>query len=412
MADGEPMDQYVARQPILDGEQRTVAYELLFRSSSVNAFTEQDSDRATGQLVHDALLEFGLNSLVGPRKAFINVTRQALVNELYSVLPPDQVVLELLETVSPTPDVIEACRKLKKNGYALALDDFTAYTREMDPLLELADVVKVDVLATAPEQHAQLVREVSPFHVRLLAEKVETAEMFRRTADLGFDLFQGYFFERPEVVTNTGIPRFKLNYVQFLQEVNRPELDYAKLEAVIKREVSLSIKLLRFLNSAALGLRSEVTSIKHSLVLLGERPIRKWASVVALLDLGDDRPAEIVVSGLIRARFCEALGTRVGLADRELALFLLGILSVGEALLGHPAEEILKEISIAPDVKSALLGEDNELSRVLNLVLAFERAAWDDVTAMLEAMPELRPHVAGAYRDAVRWANDAFLVPV
>ena len=147
-------------------------------------------------------------------------------------------------------------------------------------------------------------------------------------------------------------------------------------------------------------------------MLLGERPIRKWASVVALLDLGDDRPAEIAVSGLIRARFCEALGTRVGLADRELALFLLGILSVGEALLGHPAEEILKEISIAPDVKAALLGEDNELSTVLNLVLAFERAAWDDVTAMLEAMPELRPHVAGAYRDAVRWTNDAFLVPV
>ena len=406
------MDLYVARQPVLDGQQRTVAYELLFRSSAVNAFTERDSDRATAQLVHDALLEFGLNSLVGPRKAFINVTRQALVSELYSVLPADQVVLELLENVSPTWDVVEACRKAKKNGYALALDDFTAYTREMDPLLELADIVKVDLRATTPEQHEQLVRQLSPFRVQLLAEKVETAEMFRRTTDLGFELFQGYFFERPEVVTNTGIPRFKMNYVRFLQEMSHPELDYTKLEAVIKREVSLSIKLLRFLNSAALGLPAEVTSIKHSLVLLGERSIRKWASVVALLDLGEDRPAEIVVTGLVRARFCEALGTRTGLADRELALFLLGILSVGEALLGHPVPEIVKEISIAPDVKAALLDEDNELSRILKLVLAFERAAWDDVSVMLEAAPELRPHVAAAYRDAVRWTNDAFLAPV
>jgi EAL and modified HD-GYP domain-containing signal transduction protein len=410
--DGESMDLYLARQPVLDKEQRTVAYELLFRSGAANAFTERDPDRATGQLLHDALLEFGLNSLVGPRKAFINITRQTLVNELYSVLPPDQVVLELLETVSPTWDVIEACRKLKKNGYSLALDDVTAYAREMDPLLELADLVKIDVLATEPEQLAQLVRQLSPFRVRLLAEKVESAAMFRRTADLGFELFQGYFFEKPEVVTSAGIPRFKLNYVQFLQEISRPDLDYAKLEAVIKREVSLSIKLLRFLNSAAFGSRSEITSIKHSLVLLGERAIRRWASVVALLDLGDDRPAEVVVTGLVRARFCEALGARVGLADRELSLFLLGILSVGEALLGHPVHEIVKEISIVPDVKAALLDEDNELSRILRFVLAFERASWDDVSMMLEAMPQLRPHIADAYRDALRWADDAFLAPV
>ncbi len=402
---------FVARQPILDGDKRTVGYELLFRADEENTFSERDPDMATGRVVHDSLLEFGLNSLVGARKAYINITRQTLLDELYAMLPREQVVVELLETVSPTPDIIEACKKLKKNGYSLALDDFT-YRPEFEPLLALADIVKVDILATPAAERAALVKRLAPFQVRLLAEKVETSELFRETLDLGYELFQGYFFQRPELVARSGIPRFKVNYLRFLESVNREEMNFLELERVIKREVSLSIKLLRYLNSAASGLRQEVTSIKHALVLLGERSLRKWASVVALVDMGEEKPAELVITGLSRARFCEIMGKHAGYADRELSLFMMGILSVGEALLGHSLEEIMKEISVAPDVRDALLGADTPLGRLLKLTIAYERGDWDEVAARLEGFAGARDDVAWAYRDAVQWANDSFSLPM
>jgi len=400
------LNLFVARQPILDATKRTVGYELLFRSGAENVFTASDADMASGRVVHDSLLEFGLGALVGSRKAYINITRQTLLSELYTMLPRDQVVIELLESVSPTPEVIDACRALKKNGYTLALDDFT-YRPETEPLLEVADIVKVDILATQEAERAALVQRLARYRVTLLAEKVETSESFRETLKRGYALFQGYFFHRPEMVATSGIPRLKINYLRFLEAVNRPEINFTQLEQVIKREVSLSVKLLRYLNSAALGLRQEVTSIKHALVLLGERPLRQWASVVALVDLGDDKPAELVITGLSRARFCEIMGRHAGYADRELALFMMGVLSVGEALLGHPLEAIMKEISVAPDVREALEGGDTALGRLLRLAIAYERGDWDAVDAQLGEIEGARELVATAYRDAVKWASDS-----
>jgi len=400
------LNLFVARQPILDAAKKTVGYELLFRSGAENVFSGADADLASGRVVHDSLLEFGLGSLVGARKAYINITRHTLLSELYTMLPREQVVIELLETVSPTPEVIEACKQLKKNGYTLALDDFV-YRPETEPLLEVADIVKVDILATPEEERAALVGRLARHRVTLLAEKVETSESFRETLKRGYALFQGYFFHRPEVVSTSGIPRLKINYLRFLEAVNRPEINFTQLEQVIKREVSLSVKLLRYLNSAALGLRQEVTSIKHALVLLGERPLRQWASVVALVDLGEEKPAELVITGLSRARFCEIMGKHAGYADRELALFMMGILSVGEALLGHSLDDIMKEISVAPDVREALQGADTALGRLLTLTIAYERGDWDEVNARLGEIEGARELVAWAYRDAVKWAHDS-----
>ena len=318
---------FVARQPILNRKQKTVAYELLFRTGWDNAFPQSDPSQASNKIIHDSMMEFGFEFLVGNNQAYVNITRELLLGEQYSVLPTSGVVLELTEDVKPDPDVLAACHRLKESGYMLALDDFV-FDDGYGPLLEIADVVKVDFLATSREEREQLAKKLTQYNVALLAEKVETGEDFKEGCKLGYNLFQGYFFCEPEIVTRNEIPRFKLNYLRFLQEINSPDVDYDQLEEVIKQEVSLSMKLLRYLNSAALGLSLEVTSIKHALVLLGERNIRKWASAIALASLGEDKPSELAVTGLVRARFCENIGREEGFDGSETDMFLMGMLSV------------------------------------------------------------------------------------
>ncbi len=315
--------------------------------------------------------------------------------------------MELLENIEPDAEVIEACQKLKKSGYLLALDDFE-FRAEYEPLLALADIVKIDFLAINGEERRNVTKLLAPFKVDLVAEKVETREDFEEGLELGFKYFQGYFFFKPEIVSRQEIPRFKLHYLRFLREVNRPEVDFDQLEKICKQEASLSVKLLRFLNSAAFSWRNGVTSIREALVRLGERPMRKGASVVAISGIGQDKPSELVVTGSFRARICEVLGKRVGLKDRELDLFFLGMLSVIDALINRPIEEILDELSVSRDTKEALLGGDNALRRILELVLSFEVGDWTSTARLRKELKISEKYLAEAHQKAIIWANDIF----
>lgn len=400
-------DLFVARQPILDRRQEIHGYELLFRSSLDNAFHHKDQDQASFEMLHTSLLGFGLDVLLGERVGYVNASKEVLLQEFYMVLPRDRTVIELVHSVQPTAEVLEACRTLKRAGYRLALDDFERRP-DMMPLAELADVVKIDFLATAEADRKAIVRELTPRKTQLIALKVETRAQFSQAMSEGFTHFQGYFFCEPEVLRASDVPAYKRNCIRFMSEINRAELDIDKLEAIIREEVALTVKLLRYLNSAGFGWRHEVTSIKHALRVLGERAARKWCSLMALTVLGDDRPAQLVVTSMVRAHFAEQVGREAGLATRQSDLFLVGMLSTLEGLLGRPLEETLAAMPVAEDVRDTLLGYRTKLAPVWDLVLAYEKAEWGKLKDLAKAADISAGRLPGLYRDAVQWVDRIF----
>ncbi len=387
---------FVARQPIFENNGKVFGYELLFRSGLDNFFpVGTNPDEASSKVLHNSFLLFGIDVLIGGKRAFINLTRNLLLNEVATLFPADHMVVELLETIEPDEEVIATCKKLKDLGYLLALDDFV-YDKRMQPLVELADIIKVDFLSTDQKQRAELTKQIGSRKVRLLAEKVETEADADQARELGYLLFQGYFYSRPKVIGGRDIPGYKLNYLQLLQEAMREELSLERMEKIVCRDVSLAYKLLRFINSAAFSFRSRVQSIHHALVLMGLREVRKWVSLVVLTGIGKDKTEELVVNSLVRARFCELLAPRVGLGDRSSDLFLMGMFSMVDAFLDRPMAEILSSLPLNEDIKTALLGGANRFRDVYELTVAYERGIWDglsEYTAALNLKEEDVPQI-------------------
>ncbi|MEW6263176.1 MAG: HDOD domain-containing protein [Thermodesulfobacteriota bacterium] len=407
--ESSPIQHFVARQPIFDRKQKVYAYELLFRSGLDNFFAHADGDEASSRVITDSFLLFGLEEVTGGAKAFINFTRGLLVKEYALSLPKRFAVVEILETVEPDSEVIEACRRLKANGYELALDDFV-YAPSYKPLLELTDIVKVDFLHSPEEEVKKLAKTLLPKGIKLLAEKVETRGDFERALALGYIYFQGYFFSRPVIISRKAIPVFKLQLLRLLREINRPDIDFKMLAKTIEAEVSISLKLLKFINAAAFGLRRKVASILQALTLLGEKEVRNWASLLTLSGLATDKPAELVVTSLLRAKLAESVAGAAGLAQRSADLFLLGLFSLLDAMVDRPMEEILADIPLADDIKDALLGRPNRLRLILDLVLAFEKGAWSALSEMAAQLQIKEESLPPAYAEAMKWLQEISVV--
>ena len=264
---------FIARQPIFDTNRNVFGYELLFRSGFTNSFTHTDGDQASSLLIGNSLTVFGLFALTGNTRAFINFTQNVLVEGHAFLLPPKDVVVELLEIIEPTPEVIQACRALKEAGYVLAMDDFL-YDPRLEPLLETADIIKVDFRASAPEQCRTYANQFTVRGKKLLAEKVETWQEWHDAVDWGYHYFQGYFFSKPETVSGRDLPPSKLSILRLLQELGHPEVDFRRVEQVLKKEPSLALKFLGYLNSAMFGWQSKITSLRHAAVLLGQAKLQ------------------------------------------------------------------------------------------------------------------------------------------
>jgi len=392
------MDVFVARQPIFDTRKRVVAYELLFRNGPENWFPPNtDGDLASARVISDAMITFDWKKLTSGKKAYVNVTRKILCDGLYAVLPPKQTVIELLESVHADTQTLAAVRSARAAGYQVALDDFVARP-ELAAFVPLANILKIDLLATSLHERQRIARSNRGKNTQLLAEKVETIEDFRHAERAGYTLFQGYFFERPELISRSDISPFKLTYVHFLKELQAEVLDFSRIEEVIKHDVSLSVKLLKFLNSAAFGWRSRVKSLHQALVLLGERQFRKWASLVAVVGMTHDRPTELAVVSLARARFAERLSNLAGL--------LVGLLSAIDAMIGRPMAELLTEISVSADIDEALLRADSTLGKIRALVVAYEHGRWDEVATFSRSLGVSESLLPDLSTQSVAWAND------
>ncbi|HEY3265414.1 MAG TPA: HDOD domain-containing protein [Armatimonadota bacterium] len=395
---------YVARQPIFESRVDVVGYELLFRSSVSNSYDGANHDTSTMEVLSDCLIDFGLDALVGTKRAFINFTESLLKSDVATMLPPDRVVVEMLESVRPEPVIVDACLRLKRLGYTLALDDFVE-TEGYKPLMDLADIIKVDFTISDAEERARIARCPWASHVRLLAEKVETVAEFTEAKDLGYSLFQGYFFSRPHVLSGRTVSTSEILCLDAFQEIQKPEMDYDRVADIIKRDVSFTYSLLRYINSASIGMRMRVNSIRHALLLLGQKETARWLSLVALRQLAGG-PEEVLGMCIVRGRMAELLAEPAGLKDRTTDLFLLGVFSTIDALLGRPTSEVLNELPLAPDVQAALLGEESPLTRVFQLVLAYERGDWDDVASMAREIGVDETVIPQLYIQAVAWASE------
>jgi c-di-GMP-related signal transduction protein len=403
------MKKFVARQPIFNTRMKIYGYELLFRSGLEPYFRCSDPDLATSSVVVDTFLLFGMKKLTGGHRAFVNFTRNLLINDYARVLPSDQVVIEILESIAPDEKVVAACRDLRARGYMLALDDFALNVRHK-PLLGLVDIVKIDFRQTTVSTRHELMRAYGNRKITFLAEKVETRSQYEHARHLGCSLFQGFFFGKPETLSSREIPAHQHNYYQLLQAIHQPQPNLAELESIIKHESALSYRLLRYLNSAAFAFRMEIRSIRHALALLGLNEVRKWVSIVAIAGIAKGRPSELVITSMVRARFAELLAMEPSLRKYSPELFLMGLLSMMDAILGRPLVDILAELPVTADVKSALLTSSGPLYPVYEFIKAYEQGDWNEIMPRAHALRLSEGKITEAYLDAADWANQAYQV--
>ena len=389
---------FVGRQPIYTQQLDVFAYELLFRSGEMPHAGVTDGNQATAQVLVNTFLELGLDTLVGPKRAFVNLTRDFLLQDYSLVFPADRVVLEVLEDIAVDDDVLAALRNLSAQGYTIALDDFF-YQEHLRPLVELADIIKIDVLAsgrTTVAEHVQLLRH---YDVQLLAEKVETQEDFTYYKTLGFEYFQGYFFCRPDVVKGQRSPTNHLVILELLAKLQSPRTTFRELEVLISRDVSLSYKVLRTANAAMFTRTRKVESIQQALQLVGLTAMTNIVSLFLLANI-DDKPHELLITAMVRAKMCEQLAQFMQRSSSA-TFFTVGLLSVLDAFMDRPMSDILPALPLVDEVVEALLAHEGMLGATLHCVLAYERGDWEAVQHL--GCP--RDLLVQTYLDALMWAT-------
>lgn len=390
----------IARQAILTADKEVCGYELLFREGKEEYFFGSDAEGATRSTLNTSVL-VGLDVLGDGHPAFINFTRDILQKEYVRLFPKEQIVVEILETVAGDEAMKWSCQRLKHAGYKIALDDFVPGDSR-ESLVPFSDFIKVDFKAVALADSARLAN-VHGKTCKMVAEKVETQEDFNAARKAGFTHFQGYFFRRPERLKTRQIPANQATYLRLLQAVSKTDVDLREVEDLIKHEASLCYQLLRYMNSPRFGLFSSVQSIGHAATMLGERELCRWIRLAVTLVIGQDSSSDLVLSSLVRARFCELIGPRVEHGKSD--LFLMGILSLMDVILEEPMGVILHHISIDPDTKAQLLDKESPLSPIYELMLAREDGDWAKVATLIAELKLPADFVTDSYNDAMIWAR-------
>lgn len=389
---------YIGRQPIFDADQNVIGYELLYRQQDQIQAMIVDGDQATSQVFINSFFEADLDKIVGNHQAFVNVTRNFLINRELLPPPNSQLVLEILENIEIDAAVIEAVRELKQMGYLIALDDFI-YHPDLKALVDLANIVKLDVQALDTATLAEHVTLLNKYPVKLLAEKIETPEMFDRCKELKFDYYQGYFLCKPRVLTGRRLPGNRITVMRLMAELQNPGIDIKGLEQLISHDPALSFKLMRYINSANFALKNKVDTIHHAIVYLGAKEIRRWATLIALAGI-DDKPTELITTALIRAKVCEQLAAACGNLNRETA-FMIGLFSTLDAMMDQPLGELLSYLPLTPEITAALLDHQGPYAAILNSVIAYERAEWDKLECPDTGLDEF----ADIYLISLEWAD-------
>jgi EAL and modified HD-GYP domain-containing signal transduction protein len=390
----------VARQPIYDARLNRVGYELLYRPSGADTASVGDGREASALVIVNTFIHIGFDNLVGSARAFINIPAELVVDEALLPMFHEHTVLELSADVQPGSQVLAGVRRLKERGFGIALDNFEPRP-ELGPLLGLADYAKIDVLNRSQEEVARALEALRGTRVQPIALRVETGAALARCRMLGFALFQGYFFCRPQILDDRRPRANRAVVLQLLQRLSDPDLDLSELEATLSGDVMLSYKLMRYVNSAAFGLRREVNSLRDAIVLVGVNTIRNWASLLLFDSVRSDKPQELVRVAMVRATMCEKL-VRVAHPSLRGQGFITGLFSVIDALMDTPMVDLLDDLALSAEAKLALLDQAGELGTVLRQTLDYEAGEW---SALPTSKAEL-DILTTAYREAVLWADE------
>jgi EAL and modified HD-GYP domain-containing signal transduction protein len=401
------MDVFVARQPIFDRHSQVHAYELLYRAhAGCDQYTGTDEDSTTLEVLAGSLLTIGMNRLAAGKLAFINFGRNLLVNGLIPMLPKEMVVIEVLESTEPDDEVLESCRKLRSLGYTIALDDFEWHPK-FEELISVAHIIKIDMRLTSREEQKRLVDTYRPRGIAMLAEKVETREEYDWAVSIGYDYFQGYFFARPAVISGTEIQPVITTCLQLLRELQSPEMDFKKLEELISKDMGLTYKLFRYVNSVLFAHHGNIQSIRRAMIELGADGMRRWVTIAALPRLAQNKPEELITCALVRARFSESLARLAGDPGYPSA-YLAGMFSLLDALLDRPMEEALREVGLEAQVNEVLMGtapSDKTLVKVHELARSYEAGDWEKARELALSLRLSEEVVGRTYVESTEWAQ-------
>ena len=396
---------YAARQPILDRDKNLFAYELLFRDGLENVFPDIDGDEATSRMIAGSQFNFGLDDFLGDKLGFINFTLDTLIKKYPSMLPKEQVVVEILETVLPGKRLLAECQALKEQGYLIALDDYIhqAVWRHFYPYI---DIIKIDFRNTSNDTIQEVLKATAPFpNIKLLAEKVETIEEFQLAMGMGFSYFQGYFFSKPEMLQSKALSPAQMTLAELLYETSKAEMDLAQITSIFERDVNLSYKLLRYSNSAVFKRRSEIETIKQALVVLGQVELKKFLSVLFTAQVSSEKPAELMRLAMTRAKFAEGIASIHRKTDIAKA-FLTGMMSLMDAILDEPMTSVMSKLPLSKDIKDALVENEGLLAEYLGLVKCYEQAMWQASNVAIDKLGIDGKLLPDAYHEAVQWANE------
>ena len=398
------MQVFMARQPILDRELKIFGYELLFRGGTQAALFEFGGDCATSQVLSNTIFTAGLERITAGSYAFVNFTKELLTRGIARILPAQTLMIEILEDVEPDDELLSALHSLKNDNYRIALDDFI-YRPSIEPLIDLCDMVKFDFLLSPPEEIRSWANKLKKRGKLLLAEKIETMEDYEYAKELGFDYFQGYFFSRPQLMSNTAIPGLKITRMQIMSEVAKPDFCFDAIERIIRSDLSISYKLLKYINSPFFRRIEEIDSIHRALVMIGESGVRRFLAVIILSELTEDRPGELLKSSVIRAKLCEELGRLPGTRPAGAELFTLGLFSLIDAILETPMDTLLKDLPLSEELKLTLTGAPTALSDYLALAQAYEAADWPAIQATCERLGLELDMLPEVYLEALTFAD-------
>ncbi len=396
------MDVFVARQPIFDRNKKIYGYELLFRSGESNFFPDINGDTATTSLLSSSFLTVGIDRIVAGKPAFINFTEELLAKGTPHLFSSDKIRVEILENVTPNTEIINSCKLLKEKGYKLVLDDFV-YSEKMEEFLRLCTIIKIDLQMTSVEQIKDMIPLLTKFNCKLLAEKVETYEDLEQVKALGFDYFQGYFFAKPEILKNRDLPISQMTIIKLISQIHSSEFDISILSELIGHDVSISYKLLNYLNSAYFSRLQPITSINQAISYLGENGFKLFVSLIVTSMLAENKPDALVKMAVTRARFLQLVGIELNKDSNE--LFLLGLFSLMDAMLDRKMKEILKQLPLTKKVNFALIDRSGELFIFIRLIETYEAGNWIAFRVAQKKLAIDDTKVLDFYLEAITWAD-------
>ncbi|MBT8146744.1 MAG: HDOD domain-containing protein [Gammaproteobacteria bacterium] len=393
-------DIFIARQPIFDNSSNVFAYELLFRSCQNNTAQVNDGSVASSQVILNAFVDMCIQEIAENRQVFVNFTREFLVGDIPLPLSSKSLVVEVLEDVEVDDAVVNGLQQLSRKGYTLALDDYI-FTDDKEPLFDNIDIVKIDLLGCDISKLEPEIQALKDRNIKLLAEKVETQEEFEYCKQLGFDYYQGFYFCKPMILTGQSIKPNRLTVLQILSKLQDPNCDISELESLISKDVAISYKILRIINSAFYNFRREIKSVREAIVALGLKTIRDWMCIIVLTDI-DDKPQELISQSLRRARMMQTLSEKCRLSS-EIA-FITGLFSSIDAIMDQPMDKILRQLPLADEIVKALTVREGEFGELLQSITRYERGEWDDLAIKGLGSQDL----IKSYIESITWTTQLF----